>query len=168
MDFAQIYHLYFHDVYLFLKSLSLSDHMAEEITQETFVKALKSLQHFDGKKDIHAWLFTIARNTYYSHYKKQQRLIPLPEEAEPTNIGITILEQITNEEEAFTIHQFLHNMAEPYKEVFTLRVFGELPFERIGQLFGKNASWARVTFYRAKQKIITHLEVLDNDNNQRL
>ena len=78
--------------------------------------------------------------------------------------GVTILEQISNEEEAFSIHQFLHNMEEPYKEVFTLRVFGELSFRRIGQLFGKNDSWARVTFYRAKQKIIAHMEVLQHDN----
>ena len=163
MDFAQIYQLYFHDVYLFLKSLALSDQLAEELSQETFHKALKSLHQFDGRKDIRAWLFTIARNTYYSHYQQAKRQMPFPAEAEPADTGITILEQITDQEQAFIIHQFLHQMEEPYKEVFTLRVFGELPFEKIGLLFGKNASWARVTFYRDKQKIIAYLEVLDHD-----
>ena len=164
MYLAQIYQLYFHDVYLFLKSLSCSEHLAEEITQETFHKALRSLHQFDGQKDIRAWLFTIARNTYYTQYRKQQRLTQLPDDDVTQDTGVTILEQISNEEEAFSIHQFLHNMEEPYKEVFTLRVFGELSFRRIGQLFGKNDSWARVTFYRAKQKIIAHMEVLQHDN----
>lgn len=163
MEFAQIYQRYFHDIYLYVKSFPCSDHVAEEITQQTFDKALKSLHQFDGKKDIRAWLFTIARNTYYTHYKKQQRLAPLSEDNECADTGVTILEQITDEEEAFSIHQFLHTMEEPYKEVFTLRVFGELSFQRIGQLFGKNDSWARVTFYRAKQKIIAHMEVLNHD-----
>lgn len=164
MDLSQIYQLYFHDVYLFLKSLSCSEHLAEEITQETFHKALRSLHQFDGQKDIRAWLFTIARNTYYTQYRKQQRLTQLPDDDVTQDTGVTILEQISNEEEAFSIHQFLHNMEEPYKEVFTLRVFGELSFRRIGQLFGKNDSWARVTFYRAKQKIIAHMEVLQHEN----
>lgn len=62
---------------------------------------------------------------------------------------------------AFEIHQFLYAMEEPYKEVFSLRVFGELPFEKIGKLFGKSAGWARVTYYRAKQKILTHMEECD-------
>ena len=71
-----------------------------------------------------------------------------------------------DEERAFAIHQFLHAMAEPYKEVFTLRVFGELPYEKIGRLFGKSANWARVTFYRAKVQIITHMEAMEHERDQ--
>lgn len=72
-----------------------------------------------------------------------------------------MLVQIMDEDTAFVIHQILHDMDEPYKEVFSLRVFGELPFERIGLIFNKNASWARVTFYRAKNKLLKTLEGLD-------
>ncbi|WP_431028492.1 RNA polymerase sigma factor [Lysinibacillus sp. LZ02] len=75
MDFEEIYQAYFHDVYLYMKSLSVDENIAEEITQETFFKALKSIHQFDGKKDIRAWFFTIAKNTYFTHYKKQQRQI---------------------------------------------------------------------------------------------
>lgn len=59
-----------------------------------------------------------------------------------------------NEEDAFAVHQFLHSMKEPYKEVFSLRTLGELSFDKIGRLFGKSAGWARVTFYRAKKQIL--------------
>ena len=73
------------------------------------------------------------------------------------------MEQFQDTETAFQIHQFLHNMKEPYKEVFTLRVLGELPFEKIGQIFGKSSSWARVVFYRAKNQIKEYMEELDNE-----
>ena len=68
-------------------------------------------------------------------------------------------------ETAFLVHQYLHDMAEPYKEVFTLRVFGELSFEKIAQLFGRTPNWARVTFYRAKRQIIDYMEVMEHGNN---
>ncbi len=70
-----------------------------------------------------------------------------------------------NEEGAFAIHEFLHTMAEPYKEVFSLRAFGELPFEKIGRLFGKSAGWARVTFYRARKQIIEHMEAINHERD---
>ena len=74
MDFEQIYQLYFRDVYLYLRSLSASENIAEEITQETFVKALKAIKSFDGSKDIRAWLFTIAKNTYYTFCEREKNL----------------------------------------------------------------------------------------------
>lgn len=70
MDFDYIYRAYFRDVFLYLRSLSANETIAEEITQETFVKALKSIDSFDYSKDIRAWLFTIARNTYYTYCKR--------------------------------------------------------------------------------------------------
>lgn len=63
MDFESIYQLYFKDVFLFLRSISVNEDIAEEITQETFTKALKAIDTFDGNKDIRTWLFTIAKNT---------------------------------------------------------------------------------------------------------
>ena len=72
--------------------------------------------------------------------------------------GVQFAENLVDEEQAFLIHQFLHTMEEPYKEVFNLRVFGELSYEKIGMLFGKSSGWARVTFYRAKKKIEEYME----------
>lgn len=146
---------------MFIKSLSHDESIAEEITQEAFFKALKSIEKFDGSKDIRAWLFTIAKNTYFSHYKRKKRQIDLDVIEEPST-GVQIVKHLMNEEDAFTVHQFLHSMDEPYKEVFSLRTFGELPFEKVGRLFGKSSGWARVTFYRARKKIIEYMEELNH------
>ena len=70
-----------------------------------------------------------------------------------------------DEERALEIHRFLHAMEEPYKEVFSLRTFGELSFEKIGQLFGKSDGWARVTYYRAKRKIVEYMEAIQDEGN---
>ncbi|QSB09561.1 RNA polymerase sigma factor [Lysinibacillus fusiformis] len=155
MDFEEIYQAYFKEIYLFIKSLSHDEGIAEEITQEAFFKALRAIEKFDGSKDIRAWLFTIAKNTYFSHYKKNKRQIDLDVVEES---GVQIVNHLMNEEDAFAVHQFLHSMKEPYKEVFSLRTFGELPFEKIGLLFGKSAGWARVTYYRARKQITEYME----------
>ena len=160
MDMETIYRLYFRDVYLFLQGLTRSETLAEELTQETFFKALKALDQYDGRKDIRAWLFTIGRNTFYSHCRKRGRAVSW-EELRETPSEVSISDELMDREQAFLIHQFLHTMAEPYKEVFTLRVFGELPYDRIAALFGKTPSWARVTYYRAKEKIVAYLKEVD-------
>lgn len=166
MDFGRIYELYFKDVFLYLRSLSVGENMAEEITQEAFVKALKAIDDFDGSKDIRAWLFTIARNTYYTYCKRQKIYVGDELIENTADMGPVVVECLVNEESAFLIHRFLHDMKEPYKEVFNLRVFGELPFEKIGLLFGKSSGWARVTFYRAKKEISEYMEAIEHEENQ--
>lgn len=154
MEIDTLYRLYFRDVCLFLKGLTRSESLAEELTQETFFKALENLDSFDGRQDIRAWLFAIARNCYYSACRKQSRstsLEALP--AEPASAEPDLEELLIDEDAAFTIHQCLHQLEEPYKEVFSLRVFGELSFEKIGSIFGHTANWACVTYYRAKAKL---------------
>ncbi len=163
MDFDLIYQTYFKDIFLYLRSLSADESVAEEIAQETFFKALKALDSFDGSKDIRAWLFTIARNTYFTYCKKQKIFIEADAFDYISDTQADFTTHIADEEAAFRIHQFLHNMKEPYKEVFTLRVFGELPFEKIGLIFGKSANWARVVFYRARVQIKEYMEVSDNE-----
>ena len=79
MDMDALYRLYFRDVFLFLQGLTHSESLAEELTQETFFKALNGLKHFDGRQDIRAWLFTVARNCYYSHCRKAKQTVPLDE-----------------------------------------------------------------------------------------
>ena len=117
------------------------------------------------KTQAGAWLFTIARNAFYSHCRRHRRTVPLEELAQEPSGTVRIEEKVEDGETAFAIHQFLHSMAEPYKEVFTLRVFGELPYEKIGRLFGKSAGWARVTFYRAKVQISEHMEAMEHEGD---
>ena len=154
MDIETIYRLYFRDVCLFLQGLTHSEPLAEELTQETFFKALDGLKDYDGRQDVRAWLFTVARNCYYDHCRRQGRttsLDALP--VEPASRGPDLEELLIDEDAAFTIHQCLHTLEEPYKEVFSLRVFGELSFEKIGSIFGRTANWACVTYYRTKTKL---------------
>lgn len=165
MEFEDIYRKYFRDVYRFSLSLTQDRALTEEIVQDTFFRALKSLDKFDGSKDIRAWLFTIARNAYYSYCRAHKQALSQEDLPQDLADSVRIEERIEDEESAFAIHQFLHSMEQPYKEVFSLRVFGELPFEKIGRLFGKSANWARVTFYRAKVQIIEHMEAMDHERD---
>ncbi len=150
-EFESIYTQYFRDVYSFVLSLSRNEKIAEEITQETFFKALKSIDSFNGNCKINVWLCQIAKNTYFTYLDKQKRYDTndIPEQISE----ISIETMIVNKEETFRLHKVLHSLEEPYKEVFTLRVFGELSFKQISQLFEKTESWARVTFHRSKGKI---------------
>lgn len=151
-EFEDIYNRYFRDVYLFVLSLSRSDKVAEEITQETFFKALRSIDKFNGHCKINVWLCQIAKNTYFTYHNKQKRFDDM--ESAPDKLTENCTEETAlNKEETFRIHKALHSLDEPYKEVFMLRVFGELSFHQISQLFEKTESWARVTFHRAKHKI---------------
>ena len=153
-----LYNQYFHDVFLYLKAITHSDDLAEELTQETFFKAMKSISSFKGDCDVRVWLCQIAKNSYLTHCRRQKHLtgdeLPetVPDAASPVQL---ILE---DKETVQEIHKILHAMKEPYKEVFTLRVFGELSFRQIAELFGKSENWAAVTFHRAKLKIIDELE----------
>lgn len=164
MDFESMYSDYYRDVYRYLFSFVKNPDESEEIAQETFVKAISSIKSFDGKKDIRAWLFTIAKNTYISKYRKDKNysLQDLDEISECED-SVSFTDKFENEETVFAIHKFLHTMDEPYKEVFYLRVFGELDFKKIGSLFQKSDSWARVTFYRAKTQIKKQMEDLEHE-----
>ena len=163
MNFEEIYTLYFNDVLLYVCGLTADRELAEEATQETFVKALKSIDSFDGSRDIRAWLFTIAKNICFDHYRKQRKTAELPPEIPLCDPVPSIEQRIVDKEQAFAIHRFLHELEEPYKEVFNLRVFGELPFEKIGMIFGKSAGWARVVFHRAKAKVVHFMEEENNE-----
>ena len=151
-DFEEVYSLYFRDVYRYALSLCRNAALAEEVTQETFFKALENMDRFDGRSKISFWLCSIARNTYFTLCRKEKRFqCEIPAESLPTDASPEQL--LVTREEAFAVHRILHGMEEPYKEVFSLRTFGELSFRQIAQLFGKTESWARVTYHRARLKI---------------
>lgn len=153
-DFPEIYNMYFRDVYRYALSLSRSETAAEEITQETFFRALKNLDKFDGRCKLYVWLCQIAKNTWFSMYRKEKRRAG--NDFDEADTGIE--GRLVSKEEAFEIHRIVHLLDEPYKEVFSLRTFGELPFKQIAELFGKTESWARVTYHRARIKIREELE----------
>lgn len=154
-EFEEVYRLYFRDVYRYCLALTRDEQMAEEVTQETFFKALGAIDKFDGKCKIYVWLCQIAKNTYFTMHSRDKRQGILS--AEPADWE-NLEEKLLTKESAFEIHRILHALEEPYKEVFSLRTFGELPFRQIGELFGKTESWARVTYHRAKLRIKEELQ----------
>lgn len=155
-DFDKIYADYYSEVYKFVLTLCQNPTLAEEITQESFFKALKNIDSFNGNCKLSTWLYKIARNTFYSYTKKHNRQVDYPLDAILSDENIE--EQFADKEIAYAIHKVLHKLNEPYKEVFWLRIFGELSFAQIGALFEKTESWARVTYYRAKIMIKEELQ----------
>lgn len=147
-DFDRIYAEYFSEVYKFTLTLCGDAALAEEITQETFFKALKNIDSFQGNCKLSTWLCKIAKNTFYSYTKKQNRQAELSLEGLISEESIE--QRFADKETAYAIHEALHKLHEPYKEVFWLRTFGELSYAQIAALFGKTESWTRVTYYRAK------------------
>lgn len=147
---------YYEDVFRFLRGLTRDEQLAEELTQETFYRAYKNADSFRGDSDIRVWLCSIAKNLFYTHCKKQQREFSFEEIEIREEKSLT--EILENKELALQIHRILHNIKEPYKEIFSLRVFGELSFRDIGTLFEKSEHWACVTFHRAKMMIQSELQ----------
>src|SRR5699024_7433976 len=110
--------------------------VAEEVTQETFFKAMQSINKFNGSCKLYVWLCQIAKNTYFTLYRKKKRTV-LNLDVDIPDISFNLEADYIDKDMAKQLHIALHNLSEPYKEVFTLRVFGELPFSQIGELFGK-------------------------------
>lgn len=149
-EFEQLYNTYYMKVYSFVMTLAKNQHDSEEITQKTFLKAMTAEKKHRGNSSEFTWLCAIAKNLFIDEQRAYKRTIELDIEIAA---GIDIEKAFVDEDTAFCIHRVLHNMGEPYREVFQLRVFGELSFQKIGVLFGKTENWARVTYHRARLKI---------------
>ena len=157
-SFDQIYQTYFDPVYRYALSLSRDPHAAEEITQETFFKALRSLDQFRGDSSLKSWLCAIARNLWLSERRKKKAQ-PIDEAAILPDPAIGPEESIMRQDESMRIYRLLHRLDEPYREVFTLRTLGQLSFRDIGELFGKSENWACVVYHRARARIKEEMEV---------
>ena len=144
----------YESVYRYVLVLCRSDTDAQDITQETFLKALKSADRFKGNSSLYTWLCAIAKNLWLNKCKKEGREIfsGHPEVLSSPG-GIPLEERIAEADMSMRIHEALHQLNEPYKEVFSLRVFGQLSFAQIAHLFSKTESWARVTYHRARKMI---------------
>ena len=157
-DFEHIYETCKDDLYRFILSMTQNEDLALDILQETMLKAGASLDRFRGECSVKTYLCAIARNEYRSWLKANQNrplsLHELEEPAAPDDVA----QQTENRLLSMRIHSLLHDLEEPYKEVFLLRVFAELRFSEIGTLFGKSENWAGVTFFRAKKKLLAMME----------
>ena len=156
-EFESIYRDYFRDVELYLRAVCKDELLAEELTEQVFFQALKALPTFRGACDIRTWHCAMGRNCYLSHLRKAKQTEDIDELQIP-DPRKSIEDCIADKQQAMIIHRVLHDLPEPYKEVFSLRVFGQLSFQDIGGLFGRTANWACVTYHRARQKILDEME----------
>lgn len=145
-------------VYRFLLSMCGNEDLAEELTSETFYQAYVHIDKFRGECKPETWLCQIAKNALFKERKRTKRIVPWGQFRTSETDSGDIFEKLSNKEQALQIHRHLHHLSEPYKEVFMLRVLGELKFQEIAGLFDKSESWAKVTFYRAKDKLIELME----------
>lgn len=157
-DFEAIYVQHFDNVYKYVFSLCRNEAIAEEITQEAFYRAMEHIDKFEGKCKLYVWLCQIAKNTFLTYAKRQKRYVSETDIDLSQQIAPSFENEILDKETLWKLHKLLHGLSEPYKEVFSLRVFGELPFSQIGELFGKSDSWARLIFYRAKKELRRDLD----------
>ena len=147
----RLYEACYMRVFSYAMTLAGDRHLAEEITQETFFRAFRKLTDFRGESDEVTWLCAIAKNLFADEKRRQGKAGTMPEDAVSRDKGV---EQTAVERDAsFRVHLALHALEEPYREVFELRVFGELSFQQIGRIFNKTENWARVTFHRARAKL---------------
>ena len=149
-EFERIYREYQQMVYAFLLRLSGNANVAEELTQETFCQALKHWKEFRGQCSVSTWLCTIAKRLLYN---TGRRRITLPLEEALHHTGEDVTDALVQSDRLMAAHRLVHRLPEPLREVFTLRTFGDLSHQQIGSLFGKSDSWARVTYYRARQML---------------
>lgn len=166
MDFEKIYDTYFDDVYLYVRRLSGNEHIADEIASETFFKAMSSIKNFRGECDIRVWLCQIAKNSYFSYLKKNGKTIGFDDVKlqDLADSNALLPRKIPNEKEDIRQAQkAVHTLPELYREVFMWRVFADLSFKQIGELFHKTDNWACVTYHRARKMIKSRLEEPDSE-----
>lgn len=155
-EFEAIFEKYTPVVYRYLLSLCADPDLAEELTAETFYRAYLHIGRFRGECRVESWLCQIAKHALYKEQKRRLRLAggAVPETG-GTDGGLTVL---ADREQARQICRQLQQLREPYREVFRLRIFGQLSFKEIARICGKSESWAKVTFYRAKSQLIKEME----------
>ena len=152
-SFETVYRKYLKEVYYFLLRISGNKETAEELTQQTFAIAFEKLDDFRGECKLSVWLCQIAKYEYYAWDRRQKKCSNELDE-NSADLKPDMLNCIIDQEDGQQIRKILHELQEPYKEVFMFRVMGDVSYRDIGQLFGKSESWARVTYYRAKKMIV--------------
>lgn len=163
-DLGEMYKSYAKEVKIFLILLTSDVDLAEELTQETFYQAVKSIHRYNGECKLSVWLCQIAKYTYYNHLKKERKnkhlsvenMIQIGSDIPSNRDGPDI--EIIKRNTLNSIHKQIHLLKEPYREIFLLRTSINLSFKEIGERFGKSENWARVTYYRAKTSLADKIQ----------
>ena len=151
----EIYRNYASTVYKYLLSRTRNRDLAEELTQETFYQAVRTIDRYDGSCTVSTWLCAIAKNQFLAWQRRH------PEEPEITDYTQTAPDTgdaVLASMERVALMKLLHRLEEPWRELLWLRIYGTLSFKEIGEIFGKTENWARVNYYRGKEKLKKEIE----------
>ena len=143
-------------IFKYLMKMTRNVSLSEELTQETFFRAYMNYASLRNKEKASVWLCQIAKNTYYAWYNEQKKKATI-DDLDIISDSKTLEDEYVQKELSQKALLCLHELDEPYKEVFMLSVFGGFSLKDISSIFGKSESWARVTFYRAKQKLLERM-----------
>lgn len=153
-NIEEIYKENFEEVRKYLFCLTHSNDIAEELTQKTFYMAVKKIDTFKGKCKISVWLCQIAKNLWYNELKKNKKIETINEQQEIEILPLNTVEEIViSSENKVNLYKKIQQLDAPMKDVIYLRITGELSFKEIASVLNKTENWARVMFYRGKQKL---------------
>lgn len=157
-NFEKVYKDHARSVYRFLLALTGEEHMAEELLQETFYQAFIHIDQFEDRSSLYTWLCQIGKNAWLKECKRKKRYVEtaweelkLPDKEPPPDV------QCMQKEEHMRMRQAILKLEEPYKEVLLLHAYGGIKLKEIAGMYGKTESWARVTYYRARQQVVQEL-----------
>ena len=164
INLDEVYSEHAAEVYKFLLKLCGDSSLAEDLMQDTFLKAIEKIDTFDDRCKLTSWLCQIAKNSYFDYLRKKQRRPHFLLEDENTEPSVPSFEEnLDKDEMTREIRSAVHQLSEPYKEVFMLRVYAELSFKEIAMMFGKSEVWGRVTFLRSKDMVLKILEKMKGE-----
>ena len=152
----EIYQTYARTVYKYLLSKTQNEEIAEELTQETFYQAVRCIKRFDGSCKLSTWLCAIAKNQLRVYQRKHPVRESIDDHEDLT--GTSVEAEIFSQMERVDLMKKLHSCPEPFREILYLRIFGNLSFREIGEIMGSTENWARVNFYRAKERLKKEME----------
>ena len=159
-DFDSIYRQNADTVFRFLLARTGSVDLSEELTQETFYQAIKSIDRYDGKSTISSWLCGIAKNLLYAHLREKSKG-PVSIETVPEPAIASAEDMVESREELQAVMRAIEDYPDPGGEILKLRLFGGLSFKQIGKIMNHTETWARVNYYRAKQTIVKELMIYE-------
>lgn len=152
-DIKQIYEEYFETVNKYLFCLTHDNDISEELTQETFYKAVQKINTYKGKCKISVWLCQIAKNLWYDQCRKNKKVINIEENLFDVQAPESTENQVISNDEKISLYKKMQKLDEKTREVIYLRITGELSFKEIATILNKTENWARITFYRGKSKL---------------
>ena len=152
-NIKQIYEEYFETVNKYLFCLTHDNDISEELTQETFYKAVQKINTYKGKCKMSVWLCQIAKHLWYDQCRKNNKIINVEENLFDVQAPESTENQVISNDEKISLYKKMQKLDEKTREVIYLRITGELSFKEIATILDKTENWARITFYRGKNKL---------------